>query len=75
MKMNEKNIVLECYSISLFWSFNEDNKKSISLFESLSERELNGWGDSFLSILLKSQFFIPSKIVKNWRCGDAGPNI
>ena len=67
--------MLEYYSISLFWSFNEDNEKSISLFESLNERELNGWGDSFLSILLKSQVFIPSKIVKNWRCGDADPNI
>ena len=47
----------ECYSISLFWSFNEDNEKSIFLFESLSERKLNGWGGLIPLYSLKISIF------------------
>ena len=38
-----KRIILEYYSLSLFGSFNGENKKFIPLFGSLSGREWNGW--------------------------------
>ena len=63
-----KRIILEYPSIPLFESFNWGNGKSIPLFESLSGREWNGMGrreHSFLSILLKSQIFIPPEIGRN----------
>ena len=41
MEMKEKKKNLECFSLSLFESFNGRNEKFIILIESLSERKWN----------------------------------
>ena len=58
-----KRIILEYSSLPLFGSFNRENEKFIPLFESLSERDLNGTREqSLLFISLKYQIFIPPKL-------------
>ena len=65
-----ERIILEYSSIPLFGSFNGGNGKSIPLFGSFNGRNvkliplfgsLSGKEYSFLSIILKSQIFIPSE--------------
>ena len=57
-----KRIILEYSFISLFESFNEGNRKSITLFGRVEGNGMDKKKHFFLSIYLKSQIFILSKL-------------
>ena len=62
-----KIIILVYYFLLLLGSFNGENGKFLPLFGKVGENGIGRKEHSFLSILLKPQFFIPPEIEKDER--------